>query len=200
MHTSVELGFDPESEARLRALCEELACIYAGPRPLEAGVVPHISLTSFPDGPPSWLEAALTHLADTTPAFPVLLDSVACFPSSEGIIYLSPQRSPALLACHRALHELLRPHPDRRHPYYEPERWIPHCTVASGVPEHLRERVATFAGQAAGTAARVESVVAKAYPPAREISSRLLRGGRTSSGELHPALGRSRRGPPSEAS
>lgn len=178
MQVSVELVFDARSESRIRALSAHLAEIYGGPNVTELGVRPHISLTSFPAGEPSGLREALERLAQKVPPFSLSFASVQSFPTSEGVVYLEPVFSEALVSCHQMFHTLAQQFPESRNPYYEPGRWVPHCTVATDVPGSLREKIIVLCRQSLDhLEVEVGCVAATQYRPARELYSAPFKGG-----------------------
>jgi len=187
MQVSVELAFDPASESRIRALQNELSKIYGGPRVTELGVRPHISLTSFPDALPSRLGSAVELIANRTKPFPLVLESIQCFLTAEGVVYLAPAQSPRLRACHHDLHDLIQGYPERRNPYYEPDAWIPHCSIATDVPASNRDAVVAAAEGAVGLEVSVQYIAVVAYRPARELLLLPLDSGGAAELELAPA-------------
>lgn len=94
------------------------------------------------------------------------------FPTVEGVVYLAPDPNPKLLAVHWRFHARLAAHGEPGHPYYRPGRWVPHCTIASGVPPHLISEVmgSPALAEAFGEV-RVEAVLAVAYHPSRPLYS-----------------------------
>jgi 2'-5' RNA ligase len=119
---------DAEHTARVERLREELAlrCGLAGVFP----PVPHVSyhVAAAYDGA---LVATIDALARRTAAFCVRATGVAVFPGPEPVIYVPVVRGPTLDAVHRAVWAITGPGPGVT-PYYAPERWLPHITLAKG--------------------------------------------------------------------
>ncbi|NJO83034.1 MAG: 2'-5' RNA ligase family protein [Blastochloris sp.] len=69
-------------------------------------------------------------------AAPIALQfaAVGAFPGNEGVVFLSPVPRLALLHLHQQFHTVLEPLGMRHNPHYLPGMWIPHCTIAIGVP------------------------------------------------------------------
>ena len=141
MNVAVELFFDSTSERRLRELGQSLEAIYGDDHESELGVRPHLSLTVFPDGEPAFLRAELQDLANRAVPFRLELTSVESFPTSEGVLYLAPALSGSLADIHAAFHASLATQQELGHAYYRPGSWVPHCTVATGVPPNLQGAV-----------------------------------------------------------
>lgn len=179
MIIAVELTFDPDSTRRLTALWAALANLYGGPRITELGVRPHVSLTVFHDAAPEGLCRDLDWLAQRFGPFPLHLGTAATFPTTEGVIYLAPDPSARLQAVHAAFHGRLAAHHNPGHPHYRPGGWVPHCTVATDVPQALVTAVLESPSltQALGLAT-VDAVHATAYRPARVLCSFPLVGSR----------------------
>ncbi len=179
MHVSVELGFDPASERRIQGLWGTLAAIYGGPRKTELGVRPHLSLTSFSHGEPSFLRRELEDLARRTRPFRIRFASVASFPTPEGVVYLAPSPSEDLREVHGVFHRAMAVHGEAGNPYYQPGKWVPHCTVATDVPDDLRELVVKTCRREGLMEVVVGSIHATAYRPARELYGLSLVGDRS---------------------
>lgn len=170
MGMAVELFFDSSSERRLGELWKSLEAIYGDHHQSELGVRPHLSLTVFPDVEPEFVRAELQNLASRFLPFRLEFNSVESFPTSEGVVYLAPSSSEPLEGIHAAFHASLAAHQELGHSYYRPGSWIPHCTVATGVPMDLRGAVVE-ACQAADVLGEVlvRGVSATAYRPVREL-------------------------------
>lgn len=170
MHVSVELFFDPESETRIQDVWALLGKLYGGPRATELGVRPHLSLTSFAAGEPTWLRTELVALAARFAHFPIDLVATESFPTTEGVVYLAPAPCRELEAIHQTFHDAIRRHGEDGHPYYRPGVWVPHCTVATDVPEPVLEDVVERARESLETSTvDVVAVGAVRYRPAQEL-------------------------------
>lgn len=168
MHV-VELGFDFATEIRIRELWNKVARVYGGPQLVEQG--PHLSLASFSDGEPDCLRDELGEIGRCFRAFPLAFASIGSFPSAEGVVYLAPLPNTELRRLHEALHHALARHGQRGHEHYRPGNWVPHCTIAIGVPAELRDRVVEECQREVATpiAAVVATVRVTAYGPRREL-------------------------------
>jgi len=177
MHVAVELGFDPASELRIRNHACALANLHGGPDLSAKGVRPHISLTSFAGGEPGFLGGELARLARCFAPFGIRFDAAKSFPTEEGVVYLALCRSEKLLSLHAALHRAMALHGREGHSFYRPGRWVPHCTVATGVPADRREQIVEICKtEATPMEVVVETVHARAYLPVRALHSLALVG------------------------
>lgn len=132
---ALELYFDHVSEERVT---RSIPPALVGESILDIGARPHISLALFV--PPVDEEALIDiakRLAGMVPKFRLYLSAVGVFPGDEGAIYLAPSVVPELTAAHRLGHDLIAQAGLPTDPLYRPGRWVPHCTVVMGVPDHL---------------------------------------------------------------
>jgi 2'-5' RNA ligase len=134
MGLAVVLLFDAATTQAVLALRQEL--IRAGLPPTLDGMAdpPHLSLAVFADdAAASPLGDACATFARATPPLPLTLSAVGVFPSAEGVLFLAPTPTEALLQHHRAFHALLGAAPSGLNPYYQPDTWVPHCTLVAGL-------------------------------------------------------------------
>lgn len=126
---SVELTFDPDTEAELRALCEELD-EHAIPSLAASGVRPHLSL-AVGEG---FEHVNYSGLATSLPPFPTVgLPAVATFPGDEGVLFAAVQPSHELLDFHETFHRYVYGIPIEQRSFYLPGSWMPHVTLAVGL-------------------------------------------------------------------
>lgn len=133
MGLAIVLTFDRAAEQAIAAIRQKL--IHAGlPPTLDAmEVLPHISLAVFADDDDTPLIPSLEAFAHATPPFPLILSALGAFPSAEGVLFLAPTPTEALLRHHRAFHSTLGAAAIGLNPYYRPDAWLPHCTLAAGL-------------------------------------------------------------------
>jgi 2'-5' RNA ligase superfamily len=110
------------------------------PSPLpDAGARPHVS---FCAGEDCDSEALKTTLTGRVFRLRLSFGYVRPFPTDEGVVYLSCEPEPALVAVHREIWQIFERVAVAPRAYYAPGVWIPHCTltydVASRVPEVIR--------------------------------------------------------------
>jgi 2'-5' RNA ligase len=98
------------------------------------GVRPHVSLAVFAGEGPGAPSALVARLARLEP-FSIALDEVDVFSGKEGVVFLRPSDSDELRAAHATCTRALGSETGLVHPYYHAKYWVPHCTMAIGVPE-----------------------------------------------------------------
>lgn len=130
---AVELYFDAEGEERIRRLWRGLATVGISDVLEKSGGRPHISLAVFGDVEVGRLQEVVEGFAQELPPLRVNLASVGTFPTPEGVVFLAPVVSRALLALHESFSERLAVHKLVAQPYYRAGRWVPHCTVGQSL-------------------------------------------------------------------
>lgn len=133
MGLAVELYFDGLTEARLRRLEATLAAHLPPGATGHSAVRPHLSLTLLPDESEVVLLPLVEAFARATPRQPIALSAIGLFPTGEGVLYLAPTPTRALLDLHARFHARLARARLAGNPYYLPEHWVPHCTLATGL-------------------------------------------------------------------
>jgi len=134
MGFAVEAYYDPTTDERVRGLWEALARAGISDSMFAIGARPHISLAVFDDLDPDTLREEVAAFARNTPPLAVTLAAVGIFPGEEGVVYLAPVVTMELLELHARFHRRLRDLGLESAAYYCPGDWVPHCTVATGLP------------------------------------------------------------------
>jgi 2'-5' RNA ligase len=178
MGFAVEMHFDRQAEARIRALWDELARQGIRSSLPTIGSRPHISLAVFDRLDPSRVGPELERMAGRTASVPLTLCAVGSFPTQEGVVFLAPVVTQDLLELHRRVHCRIDEMGLRPLEHYRPGRWVPHCTVAIDLP---REQVPLALDICRGSRAFGPALLAEIglvqYRPVRPICSFPLRDG-----------------------
>lgn len=77
---------------------------------------------------------ALADFAAATPLLPVAFASLGCFPTAQGVVFLAPVVTRALLALHARFHAAFAPLTPPGWDDYQPDQWVPHCTLTLDMP------------------------------------------------------------------
>ncbi len=117
--------------------------MYEKPVEMELGVRPHVSLAVFPNLDPESIREDILAVSRELATFTLRFSSIGQFDTEEGVVYLSPARSDLLTTTHRHFHRLLMKRKLGSLDYYRPDQWIPHCTIATGVPSERMHAVTT---------------------------------------------------------
>lgn len=128
MPYAVELYFEAEATQKLRASSYRLTGF-------EQDMQPHVSLAVFETCQQEDIKHLLTAFARETSAFRLKFAAIGSFPGTEGVIFLAPVVSQDLLTLHQRFHRHLSLINQSSLAYYVPGQWVPHCTLAFGVPD-----------------------------------------------------------------
>lgn len=134
MGFAVELDLAPASAAPIVALTEQIYATCGGEMLTGSGGAPHLSLTVFAQLDPVPMAALLAEFAATTMSLTVTFAAVGVFPGKQGIVYLAPVVTAALLTLHARFHHRLTSIAPTSNPYYLPGHWMPHCSVGINLP------------------------------------------------------------------
>ena len=137
MGFAVEVYFDQKTEKSLRDLRKVLTD--AGVRPVldEIGDRPHISLAVFSQVDVDVLLEELEKFAGETRQMPITLSAIGAFATADAVLFLTPAITQELMDVHWDFHQMLADQKMYPHAYYQPDRWVPHSTVAQNVQEGM---------------------------------------------------------------
>ena len=170
-HFVLELFLDPDTERAVQNLWGVVDAL-AGWTPQARGAArPHVSVCSCPSLDEAAFGQALAAFAADTPPLTVEFASVAAFASAEGVVFLAPVLTADLIALHERLVEAMRQSGARVSDLYQPGRWVPHCTLAQGLPPELvSQAVAVALRQWPSAVGRIEQVgLADVSPPQSRV-------------------------------
>ena len=143
MAYAVSLFFDKPTAAAVRHTWTRMA--EAGVSSLLSGgpYCPHLTLAICSELDADALAPDLAFLASAQERFPVSLSYTGIFTGAEVTVFAAATVSQTLLALHRRVHGLLRLHGAGPNPYYLPDRWNPHCSVARCITEEAIPQAVT---------------------------------------------------------
>lgn len=132
MPYAIELFFDPAADARIRGIWERLASP-GRPSMAAAGSRPHVSLVVCDAVEVRAAEELLERFAVETERFPISFGRVGVFPGEGAVLYLAPDPDARLQEVQRVFSAGFGRIADGLWEHYQPEAWVPHCTLASGI-------------------------------------------------------------------
>lgn len=136
---AVELYFDPETEKRILTFRTSLYQMGVVPVLGAMNDRPHVSLAVLGRSKPDLIEKATRITAQQFGPLPARLEAVGVFPSAANVLFLYATPSQAMLAVHHAFHAALKKEGLSSSDYYQPDQWVPHCTLEFEIPdEQLR--------------------------------------------------------------
>ena len=134
MGYAITLRLDANATGMIEGMWHALASRGVSDEALRLRYPPHLTLAVLTDSAnPERLRAAAQHYGATWPALPTTLASLGCFPGTPSTIFLAPVVIPDLLARHAALLTSLAGEPVD--PHYHIDRFVPHVTLASDLPD-----------------------------------------------------------------
>jgi 2'-5' RNA ligase/NTP pyrophosphatase (non-canonical NTP hydrolase) len=131
MAIGICLRFDADSDARIRALWRLLDG-QGTPSLTTLGYAPHITLTAHEELDTDAAAHVLRRLARNLAPIPVNVVGPAVFPGDVNTLWLALAAPASLLNLHDRVANQVGL--GSCHPFYRPGAWIPHCTLAQGIP------------------------------------------------------------------
>lgn len=138
MPFAIELYFDESTDTNIRHIWEIIAESGVKSYMRNAGYRPHISLAVYDndaldvDG----LQQTLRSFADTLTPFFVGFSYIGVFPTNEGGLFLGATVSQKLQQAHTSFHATFAGFAVDLRSYYQVNHWVPHCTLAYGLPSN----------------------------------------------------------------
>jgi 2'-5' RNA ligase len=139
---AVALYFDPAAEAAVRAIIARLLAAGAV-SPTPGQLRPHVTLAVCGGIQVKQIRPVVAEIATVTPRLPCTLASVGAFPTEEGVVFLAPNASRALIELQVLVLDALGRLGAEVSPYFQVGSWVPHCTLAVGIQ---RDRIAAAFG------------------------------------------------------
>jgi len=133
---AVELYFDPALENQVLKAWNVLARRQISTQLIEIEARPHITLLSSPTLDPLKLQNIIRNFSAKQEPLALTLSSVGSFSTDENVLFLAPTPSLSILTFHGQLYELLKREGIEAGDSYQPDNWVPHCTVAQDVPRN----------------------------------------------------------------
>ena len=120
---------DHEADQRVRSIHASLesAC---GLKGIRLFPYPHFSWVGAEDCALEKLEAVVEKLAATIPPLTVTTTGLGLFTGKEPVIYISILKTLELIQVHQKIWNATRSDVEHLHPYYAPDQWAPHITLA----------------------------------------------------------------------
>ncbi|HTX92425.1 MAG TPA: 2'-5' RNA ligase family protein [Anaerolineales bacterium] len=122
---------------------------------------PHFSWQVTEDYDQPALDALLKKLAADTPPFSIRTTGLGIFTGPSPVVYLAIVKDAKLFSIHEALWKETRQFSIRPEPYYSPDQWVPHITLAYGdvSPDNLDCVTRSLAYQSFDWTIRIDNLV-----------------------------------------
>ncbi|WP_105616109.1 2'-5' RNA ligase family protein [Vallitalea okinawensis] len=132
MGYAVELYFDEDSEKIIKDIWQVLYEKNVSKFMYESNSRPHITLAVYNDSLTDLItfQKYVETFASGLRLFELNLSHIGIFNTDEGVVFLGPKVSEGLLLIHKRFHEAMKAYEEYVWPYYQPNLWEPHCTLA----------------------------------------------------------------------
>ncbi len=128
--------FDQKSEKPITDIWESLAEEKISSSFSEFGIRPHLTLAIFDKIACDVCEKLLSNLAARTRMLHVRASHLGIFTNPASVIFLAPTPTRSLLELHQEIHELFKEDSGASWDIYQPDNWVPHCTLSIDTPEN----------------------------------------------------------------
>lgn len=129
MQYAIELYYDEKTESQLMNLAQKIADEKISTKFLEWKTRPHLTLACFNDVDERLMFEKLKDFAMSHKVLPAYLGSLGMFNDTK-TIFVSPVMNQAMYQFQRELHESLTDFDASGWEWYDPDHWVPHCTIA----------------------------------------------------------------------
>jgi hypothetical protein len=134
MPFALELFFEPDLDRAVRQVWEQVSKEAGVPNKMaDTGNRPHISLAVFNDCNIEAVIDSLKGIVTEPRDIEIDLNSIGTFASQEGVLFLAPVVTGALIKVHLDCQAKLKDLAHGMWPYYLPEKLVFHCTVNTGL-------------------------------------------------------------------
>ena len=170
MPTAILLYFDPLSEQRIRGLWQQLARDGVSNDLPASGIRPHLTLAVFDKLDCLPCEKVLARFAQRTRHLDLSAAHFGVFYQPEVTLFLAPTPTGSLLDFHAALHRSLKTHAHNSWQVYQPDSWVPHCTLAMNLSrEKITPALASCSSMALPVALHATQIAAADFLPLTDL-------------------------------
>jgi 2'-5' RNA ligase len=132
MPYGIMLYFDNRTERTINSIWQALAKHNLTSSMLDEGIRPHITLAIYEELDSRPCENEMIKLLSNTPSPSIQFTHLGLFTNPEPVIFAAPLVTKVLLDFHNELHLKLADEGKRSWEFYEPGKWVPHCSLALG--------------------------------------------------------------------
>jgi 2'-5' RNA ligase len=141
MGYAIELNLSRKSRTLIDKIWERLSIEKIATTMIDIDAQPHISLAVFDSIDCEIAQKVIKSFAKETNPLSVKLSFVGTFPTRENVVFIAPKVTTELLNIHLKLHEKLSNKGIKSIEYYQPNNWIPHCTIAIDLNKNKTSKV-----------------------------------------------------------
>ncbi len=141
MPYAIGYTLDKQTSTIVNGVWQELADREVSSQMLTSPFRPHITLGIADELDKAACKAFLAEFAERYASFPIILSSVGVFPrAEESAVFFGVTVTADLLVLHADFHRTFSVCGEGLRDYYRPGIWVPHCTLADGLPCELLPR------------------------------------------------------------
>ncbi|MEW6178882.1 MAG: 2'-5' RNA ligase family protein [Chloroflexota bacterium] len=162
----VELYFDAVAEDSVRRIWKMIADAGISSSMLDGAFRPHVSLGVSNQLNLNEACSAMASFAASVSPFTLTFSNIGVFPTTEGVVFLGATVTQQLLNLHAEFHHVFQKFANDQWDYYRIGKWVPHCTLAFGLPANkIADTVAVCQQAALPIQAQVEEIeVVEIFP------------------------------------
>lgn len=144
MSWAIKIFFDARMDGAVRAMWTSLEGLDLSYQMSTSGYRPHLTLLGMEDCNIKSAETCLKIMATHSRQFALCVGAVGIFPQEPATVYLSPTICPELQHVYLHLIENRKHFGSKFSPYYLPEAWIPHITLACRLNSNDLDKAASL--------------------------------------------------------
>ena len=134
MAFAIIIYFDSETEKQIKDIWSSFDAANL-PNQLERTFRPHITLCIFEQINCADCESKINEISSQFSLPSINFDHLGVFNSNEKVLFLAPTPNELLLAMQRKVFTALSAYVSQPWKMYEPDTWVPHCTLANDLNE-----------------------------------------------------------------
>lgn len=148
MDYAIMIYFEEHGENQINNLVQGLVRAGFNDHFARIDMRPHITLAELDTDDTGRVIRILEQVAGRTASISLGFSSFGMFPGEQGVLYLTPVIHAILLQLHRKIHNELESTDLAFSNLYQPENWIPHCTLGLDFsPEEIGQAYAWLLSQ-----------------------------------------------------
>jgi len=146
MPYAIVLYFDERSEYSIQEIWKKISDNGIPNEIHGAGIRPHITLAIYDELLCQPCDNELARFASKTTHLNISFSHLGIFTNPETVLFLAPTPTRELVNFHSKVHECLSTEARQPWEFYQPGKWVPHCTVALDLDqEQLHEAISLCA-------------------------------------------------------
>lgn len=126
------LYFDQKNEQEFLSVWRSLSRKKLSANLEEAEIRPHITLAVFDELDCRPCESELARIAHVTRSISFQVTHFGLFTNPEPVVFAAPIFTKMLFNLHKQIHNALLVNAKNPWKFYQPDQWVPHCTLAIG--------------------------------------------------------------------